>query len=207
MRARGGGAPSRAGNCAAGVAFVLALALLVGLSVATFQKVFTSVVKVTLMAERIGNQLQSDSDVKIRGLIVGEVRSITSTGKGARIELALQPDQVAGIPVNVSARILPKTLFGERFVDLVIPASPSPKPIAEGDTIGQDHSSVAIELEQVFDNLLPLLRTVKPEKLAATLNALATALDGQRGQPSRDPFCSTRVGLRSSGRSHGSETV
>ena len=182
MSTRGGGAPSRLGNCAAGVAFVLTLALLVGLSVATFQKVFTSVVKVTLMAERIGNQLQSDSDVKIRGLIVGEVRSITSTGKGARIELALQPDQVAGIPVNVSARILPKTLFGERFVDLVIPASPSPKPIAEGDTIGQDHSSVAIELEQVFDNLLPLLRTVKPEKLAATLNALATALDGRGRQ-------------------------
>ena len=38
---------------------------------------------------------------------------------------------------------------------------------------------MAIELERVFDDLLPLLRTVRPEKLAATLNALATALDGR----------------------------
>jgi hypothetical protein len=38
---------------------------------------------------------------------------------------------------------------------------------------------VAIELERVFDDLLPLLRTIHPEKLAATLNALATALDGR----------------------------
>ena len=177
-----GGALSRVSNHAYGLAFLLTIALLVGLSVATFQKKFTPVVSVTLMAARIGSQLQNDSDVKVRGLIVGEVRSITSTGNGARIALALQPDQVASIPVNVSARILPKTLFGERFVDLVIPASPSAKTIAEGDTIGQDHSTVAIELEKVFDNLLPLLRTVRPEKLSATLNALATALDGRGKQ-------------------------
>ena len=177
-----GGALSRVGNHAFGVAFLLTLALLVGLSVATFQKKFTPVVMVTLMSERIGNQLQNDSDVKIRGLIVGEVRSISSTGNGARIELALQPDQVANIPLNVSARILPKTLFGERFVDLIIPTNPSAQSIAQGDTIGQDRTSVAIELEKVFDNLLPLLRTVKPEKLAATLGALATALDGRGTQ-------------------------
>ena len=169
-------------NYAYGVAFLLTIALMVGLSVATFQKKFTPVVTVTLMAAQIGNQLQSDSDVKIRGLIVGEVRSITSTGSGARIELALQPDQVANIPVNVSARILPKTLFGERYVDLVIPTNPSAHTMADGDIIGQDHSTVAIELEKIFDNLLPLLRTVKPEKLAATLNALATALDGRGTQ-------------------------
>ena len=169
-------------NYAYGVAFLLTITLMVGLSIATFQKKFTPVVRVTLMAAQIGNQLQSDSDVKIRGLIVGEVRSITSTGNGARIELALQPDQVANIPVNVSARILPKTLFGERYVDLIIPANPSPRTMADGDIIGQDHSTVGIELEKVWDNLLPLLRTVKPEKLAATLNALATALDGRGTQ-------------------------
>ncbi len=173
------GVLSRISNHAYGVAFLLTILFLVGLAIASFQQRFTPVVLVTLKAERIGNQLQNSSDVKIRGLIVGEVRSITSTGSGASIEMALQPDQVAGIPVNVSARILPKTLFGERYVDLVIPADASTEAIAEGDTISQDHTTVAIELEQVFDDMLPLLRTVKPEKLAATLNALATALEGR----------------------------
>ena len=36
-----------------------------------------------------------------------------------------------------------------------------------------------LEVEKVFDDLLPLLRTVQPEKLAATLNALASTLDGR----------------------------
>jgi virulence factor Mce-like protein len=174
--------PPPASDRAMGLAFMVVVALLLGLSVAAYQKKFTPMVMVTLRADRIGSQLQDNSDVKVRGLIVGEVRSITSTGNGARIDLALQPDQVANIPVDVSARILPKTLFGERFVDLVIPTNPSPRAIAEGDTIGQDHTTVAIEIEKVFDNLLPLLRTVKPEKLAATLGALATALDGRGTQ-------------------------
>ncbi|GAA2158044.1 MCE family protein [Pedococcus bigeumensis] len=176
------GALSRLGNRAYGVGFILVVGLLVGLSVASFQKRFTSVVMVNLLTDRIGSQLQTSSDVKIRGLIVGEVRSIETTGKGARLRLALKPEMVDLIPANVSARLLPKTLFGERFVDLVAPAEASGRHIAKGDTIGQDRTSVAIELERVFDDLLPLLRTVQPEKLSATLNALATALEGRGTQ-------------------------
>ena len=41
---------------------------------------------------------------------------------------------------------------------------------------------MAIELEKVFDDLLPLLRTVQPEKLSMTLNALASALEGRGTQ-------------------------
>ena len=171
---------SRMGNHAYGVGFLVVVALLVGLSVAAFQKRFTEVVLVTLLTDRAGSQLQTSSDVKLRGLIVGEVREVESTGGGARLELALQPDKVRLIPADVSARLLPKTLFGERYVDLVAPASGrSGRAIREGDTIGQDRSSVAIELERVFDDLLPVLRAVRPEQLATTLNAVADALEGR----------------------------
>ena len=171
---------SRLGNRAYGVGFIVVVGLLIGLSVASFQKRFTPVVMVNLMTDRIGSQLQTASDVKIRGLIVGEVRSIETTGNGATLKLALKPEMVDLIPANVSARLLPKTLFGERYVDLVTPTDGVVgRHIAKGDTIGQDRTSVAIELEKVFDDLLPLLRTVQPEKLAMTLNALASALDGR----------------------------
>jgi virulence factor Mce-like protein len=81
----------------------------------------------------------------------------------------------------VTARLLPKTLFGERFVDLVSPEAgrAGVGHIVAGATIGQDRTSVAIELEKVFADLLPLLRTVRPERLAATLDALASALEGR----------------------------
>jgi virulence factor Mce-like protein len=170
---------SRLGNHAYGVAFLVVVASLIGLSVASFKKVFTEVVMVSLETDRIGSQLQEASDVKIRGLIVGEVRSIETTGNGARLGLALDPAMVPQIPAGVSARLLPKTLFGERYVDLVTPEGAPGRPIREGDVIGQDRTTVAIELERVFEDLLPLLRTVRPEKLAATLNALATTLDGR----------------------------
>ncbi|WP_157581584.1 MlaD family protein, partial [Phycicoccus sp. Root563] len=122
MATTSSGFMSRLGNRAYGVGFIAVVALLVGLSIASFQKRFTPVVTVTLLTDRIGSQLQAASDVKLRGLIVGEVRSIRTTGNGASLELALKPEMATLIPANVSARLLPKTLFGERYVDLVSPA-------------------------------------------------------------------------------------
>ena len=175
----------RLGQKAYGLVFLLVLALLVGLAIASFQKRFTPVVLVTLETDRLGSQLQESSDVKLRGLLVGEVRRIDATPTGARLELALQPDEVSRIPSNVSARLLPKTLFGERYVDLVTAATPA-RPIRAGDVIPQDRSKVSIELETVLDNLYPLLRTVQPAKLATTLNALSTTLDGRGDQIGRN---------------------
>ncbi|MBW8731353.1 MAG: MCE family protein [Terrabacter sp.] len=175
----------RIGVKAYGIVFLVVLALLVGLAIASFQKRFTPVVMVTLETDRLGSQLQESSDVKLRGLLVGEVRHVEATPTGARLELALQPDEVAKIPSNVSARLLPKTLFGERYVDLVT-ATSNARPIEAGDTIPQDRSRVSIELETVLDNLYPLLRTVQPAKLATTLNALSTTLDGRGDEIGRN---------------------
>ncbi|EAQ00180.1 putative mce-related protein [Janibacter sp. HTCC2649] len=169
----------RLGHRTYGVAFLLIIALLLSLSIASFKKVFTDVVEVTLRTDRIGSQLQEASDVKIRGLIVGEVRSIEAGVDGATLHLALKPEMVSLIPAKVSARLLPKTLFGERYVDLVTPEGDQGRAIRAGDEIPQDRTTVAIELEKVFEDLLPLLRSIDPAKLSATLNALATALDGR----------------------------
>jgi virulence factor Mce-like protein len=162
-----------------GVVFLLVIALLVALTIAIYDKTFVDVVHVTLQTDRVGNQLAPPADVKLRGMIVGEVRSVSSDGRQATIDIALQPRTAGLIPANVSARLLPKTLFGEKFVDLVLPARPSQRRLSEGDVIPQDRSTTAIELEHVLDDLLPLLRTIQPAKLNATLGALATALEGR----------------------------
>jgi virulence factor Mce-like protein len=162
-----------------GLAFLVVLALLLGLAVATYQKAFTDVAHVTLETDTAGNQLQETSDVKVRGVIVGEVRDVEATAKGATIELALDPDYLDQIPADVSARLLPKTLFGERFVNLQIPDSPSDKRLADGDVIGQDRSANAIELQKVIDDTLPLLQAVQPQDLSYTLGAVADALRGR----------------------------
>ncbi|MFN2538134.1 MAG: MCE family protein [Mycobacteriales bacterium] len=159
-----------------GVAFLVVLALLVWLSVALYNKDFTRTVDVSLETDRAGNQLSIHADVKVRGVVVGEVRKISADGSRAVLRLALKPDQVGRIPRNVRAQLLPKTLFGEKEVDLVIPDQPAADHLSSGDTIAQDRSMTAVETERALDDLRPLLRALKPQALSATLNALASAV-------------------------------
>jgi virulence factor Mce-like protein len=164
---------------AAGVAFLVVLAMLVALSVALYTKAFTPVVMVSLKTDHVGNQLSTHADVKLRGIRVGEVRRIRSSGEGATIELALSRDLAHLIPSDVSAQLLPKTLFGEKEVDLMAAADSSARPIRAGDVIPQDRSRTSIETERVLNDFLPLLQSLKPAQLSLALNALSTGLRGR----------------------------
>ncbi len=164
-----------------GVVFIAVIALFLSFTVAMYNDAFTEVVKVTLKTDRVGNQLLVDSDVKVRGMVVGQVKGIRTSGDGAELDLALEPEQVRHIPANVSARLLPKTLFGERYVNLVLPDRRE-APLTDGAVIEQDRSSSAIELERVLNDLMPVLQAVQPEKLATTLTAMSQALEN-RGKP------------------------
>ena len=161
-----------------GVLFLMVLAGLIGLAIAMYTKAFTDTVTVTLQADRVGNQLSQGGDVKVRGLNVGEVRSVRATDDGAELELRLDPAEAAKIPADTRAMILPKTLFGEKFVALVFdrPADGGPGSLADGGTIEQDRSTTARELSAALDDLLPVLQTLEPEQLSLTLNAVSSAL-------------------------------
>ena len=162
-----------------GTAFILLVAFLIWLTYAFYNKVFTDTVDVKLQTSHIGLQLNRHADVKLRGIIVGEVRSVSTDGDFATVELALKPDQVKEISSAVSARILPKTLFGEKYVALVPPPGQEGRHIRAGDTVSRDKTAVGIEIEKVLNDALPLLQAVDPADLNATLNALATALEGR----------------------------
>ncbi|MGW1915924.1 MCE family protein [Streptomyces sp. NPDC002076] len=165
-----------------GIAFIAVLASLLSLAVAVYQQAFTPVVPITLEADSLGNQLDPRADVKLRGVLVGEVREVHADGTKATLDIAIKPQYVPYIPSDVHARLLPKTLFGEKYVDLVAPArsaQSSARPIRAGDVITQDRTKVGIEVQQLMNDLLPLLRTVRPGELNATLSAFATALEGR----------------------------
>jgi phospholipid/cholesterol/gamma-HCH transport system substrate-binding protein len=162
-----------------GTAFIGLLCFLLWLTYAFYAKVFTATVEVKLQTSHIGLQLNRHADVKLRGIIVGEVREVSTDGDFATVKLALKPDQVQEISSQVSARILPKTLFGEKYVALVPPEGPEGRAIRAGDVIARDKTAVGIEIEKVLNDALPLLQAVDPADLNATLNTLATALEGR----------------------------
>src|SRR4051795_1764634 len=171
--------PAQLRRYASGVAFLGVLALLVALSVALYTKAFTPVVMVSLETDRVGNQLSTHADVKLRGIRVGEVRRIHSSGQGATIKLALSNDLAHLIPADVSAQLLPKTLFGEKEVNLIATPGSTARPIRAGDVITQDRSKTSIETERVLNDFLPLLQSLKPAQLSLTLNALSSGLRGR----------------------------
>lgn len=166
------------GRRAAGIVYLLLPVLLAWLCIAVYQGKFIHTVTVTVETGAAGNEMRPHADVKLRGVVVGEVRSISADGSGARLILGIQPSEIDRIPADVTAQMLPTTLFGERYVALV-PSGTTTEPLPAGSVIPQDRSADAVELQQVLDNVLPLLTAVEPQKLSATLSAVATALSGR----------------------------
>ncbi|MEV7430141.1 MCE family protein [Nocardioides sp. NPDC092400] len=160
-----------------GVAFLAFIVLSVWLVYGIFTKKFSEYDEVTLRTSSIGLQLPQRADVKIRGVIVGEVLDFTSDSDGAEVTLGLYQGKRDTIPANVTGSIVPKTLFGEKYVSLVIPEDAADDAIEPGATI--ERTQVSTEVEEVLSDLYPLLRTVQPAQLNRTLTAIATALEGR----------------------------
>jgi len=169
---------------ALGVAFLCLLLGGVWLTYGVFTQKFTHFDEVTLDASTIGLQMPERADVKLRGVIVGEVLGFTATDEGATVRLGIFPSQLDSIPANVTGAIVPKTLFGEKYVSLVVPKDPSPEPLRAGATITR--TQVPVEVQKVLADLYPLLRTVQPADINLTLNAISTALEGRGDDLGRD---------------------
>ena len=92
----------------------------------------------------------------------------------------LFPDQTETIPADVTGSIVPKTLFGEKYVSLIAARGR----LLRADRGRRHHRAhqVATEVEEVLSDLYPLLRAVQPAELNMTLNAIATALEGRGDQ-------------------------
>jgi phospholipid/cholesterol/gamma-HCH transport system substrate-binding protein len=163
-----------------GVAFLTLLLLAGWFTYAVFNKSFTEYDEVTLRASHTGLQLPDRADVKLRGVIVGEVIDSETSGDGVNLTLGLYPSRRDDVPAGVSARILPKTLFGEKYVALEPAegvATTTAAAIQPGDTI--EEAEVGFEVERLLNDIYPFLRTVQPAELNYTLTALATALEGR----------------------------
>ncbi|QYG92926.1 MCE family protein [Iamia sp. SCSIO 61187] len=134
---------------------------------------FDDTVEVAGTFPRAGQSLNKGSDVLYRGVPVGEVRRIELVGQDVRITLALEPD--AEIPTDVEAVVAPKTLFGEKSVEL------------RGGTTGGDtleagdeliHTRAGTEVEELIAAADPVLRGIDTTELAGLMTELTQVLQG-----------------------------
>ena len=158
--------------------FIVIVVAFVGTTIAVYNRAFTPSDTVTMYTDDMAFALPNDADVKARGVLVGRVSGVEADGDRVRVDMEFDPTFMDQLPANVSGRMLPKTLFGERYVDLGFPEQPVGT-IGPGAVIEQDTRGNAVELGRVLDGLLPVLEAVPPAELAGTLGALNQALAGR----------------------------
>ncbi|WP_433609952.1 MCE family protein [Prescottella agglutinans] len=161
----------------AAAVMVFGLVAIVVVALTMFVGGFTKSEPVVVTAPRAGLVMAPDAKVKMRGVEVGRVASVSYTGEDAELKLDMDPSMMSKIPANATVEIDSTTVFGAKFVNLVVPEDPSSNSLQPGDVIGAD--SVTVEFNTLFQHLTDVLDQVQPEKLNATLGALASALRGR----------------------------
>jgi virulence factor Mce-like protein len=162
----------------AGLITVVVIAGVVALAAFMFRGGFTPAVAVTVLSPRAGLVMNPDAKVTWYGAQVGKVASIAQLPDGgAALHLAMDPAQLHLIPANVSVDIASTTIFGAKQVALVPPPRPVPQRLRAGQVLDTKH--VMVEINTIFEQLTSVLSTIEPDKLNATLTALATAANGR----------------------------
>jgi phospholipid/cholesterol/gamma-HCH transport system substrate-binding protein len=145
-----------------------------------FSGSLTSYVPLTLVSDRAGLVMEKGAKVRLHGVEIGRVGSIGTDVAAAQLQLNIDPGPFKYLPSNVEAEIRSTTAFGSKYVDLIVPDHPDPKPLAPGAVL---HSrNVTVEVNTVFENLQSVLHAIDPAKVNAVLSAIA---DGVRGKGDR----------------------
>lgn len=138
---------------------------------------------VTALVDNAGGALVKGSDVKMNGLLIGKVAAISRDTSGqVKIDMSMVKDDLGEIPSNVVARILPATVFGKTFVDLVVHGQAASQSLKAGDIVHADGTQGTLELQNALDDIDKLVKALGPAELASAIGSAAQALDGRGAQ-------------------------
>lgn len=166
-----------------GVVVLAAASLLLGLAYLRVSGAVGGDPEVSAQLVNAGGSLRSGSDVKVRGVIVGRVTDIArGPDGGVRVAMTVHKNQLDQVPDNVVARILPATVFGTSFVDLVAHGHVSTTGLRAGATIPADRTQGTLELQQALDDIDRLVKALGPAELSSAIGSAAQALDGRGEQ-------------------------
>src|SRR5256884_7996978 len=120
------------------------------------------------------NGLVPQAEVRVSGVHVGTVLAIDDGNDGgALVRMALQPD--IRLRQDTRAVIRPKTLLGEKFVELVRPHGSDHAYLQSGATIPKAQTGQAIEI----DDILNAMDAPTRKAMSESFRQLGIALDGR----------------------------
>src|SRR2546428_6011298 len=139
------------------------------------------------------NGLVPQAEVRVSGVHVGTVLAIDDGNDGgALVRMALQPD--IRLRQDVRAVIRPKTLLGEKFVELVRAQGSGQPYLQSGATIPKSQTGQAIEI----DDILNAMDAPTRKAMSESFRELGVALDGRQADVAAAlaPLDSTMTNLR-----------
>ena len=146
----------------------------------TFTGHFTNVVSINAQLPPGSNAVTVGAPVEYRNVTVGKVASeAPGTDGSVSVKFQMYPARMAKVPKGVLALVAPLSIFGNQYVDLVPPASPSTDHLAAGDFIAPYSGAPSTSLQGSVTQLYDLLHAVHPADLDTALTAFATALRGE----------------------------
>jgi len=157
---------------------VIAISTLTAMS---FSGTLRSYQPLTLVSDRAGLVMEDGAKVKLRGVQVGEVTNIGAQtgapGAVSKLTLKISPEPFKYLPSNLEAEIKSSTAFGAKYVDLIVPADPSPERLKPGSMVRS--RNVTVEVNTVFQNLEGVVQSIDPAKLNSILSAIAESVRGK----------------------------
>lgn len=163
-----------------GALAVVSFVAVSSLVVAAGAGAFDEAVNVDVATDRAGLLLEPGADVSLRNVSIGKVDSVETSEAGAVLALDLEPEFARHVPANSAVRIVSPTLLGPKYVDFVPPASAPAPGLEDGDTVRA--STVQVEANAAFENLVRVLDGVRPMELQTALGAIARTVDTRGNQ-------------------------
>jgi phospholipid/cholesterol/gamma-HCH transport system substrate-binding protein len=167
---------SRAGSAVAGL---LVVALVVALAVVLWPGGGTKTARAEFV-RAVG--LYEGSDVRILGVKVGEVTSVSPHGD--RVTVGFTYDEKYSVPADAKAVVVAPSVVSDRYVQLT-PVYEGGAKLADDARIGLERTAVPVELDRIFSSLDDLNVALGPEganKNGALSRLLAVGADNLEGQ-------------------------
>jgi virulence factor Mce-like protein len=130
---------------------------------------------VTADFKRAGLNVRPGYEVRVRDFPVGTIGDVQVDRKTFSAVYTLKLDPGTAVARDTKAVLVPKTLFGDKYVQLD-PAVPGQPQLRNGDRISKTEDPV--EIQQVFDETTPLLRALDPPRFGAALASISQGLAG-----------------------------
>mgnify|MGYP000067667214 CR=1 FL=1 len=134
-------------------------------------------VRAVFSAPGVGQQLPEGGDVKIRGVLVGYIGDVAIEDGKAVIEMRL--DESQEIPESSTAEIRSKTVFGQKWIELIPPENNDGPFLAAGSEIPDERTIEPLELERALELGSDLLSQIPLDDLSEVFRTLAEGFSGQ----------------------------